>query len=233
MTSGHSPSAQAQEYPAALLYRLLKQILRGYLHLFSLTSVVSGAYPPPAGPKIIAANHPNATDSFFLPFVLPDQLHFVLKEEFFSNPATRRLFLGASQIQARSSDGKATFDEACAVLNLGGTIVIYPEGKLNPYYANFGTRGGAIRLSLQTGVPIIPLGIYVPPGCLVDLRRARRGYLTPWFWQISGRCFLRFGRAWWPATAACRSLPTAAHALTRELMNSIYGLVAQISAEEE
>ncbi len=53
-----------------LCEELVKLYTNGYLRLFSLKCHVSGVYPLPKGSKIIAANHPHATDSFQLVPVL-------------------------------------------------------------------------------------------------------------------------------------------------------------------
>ena len=57
-------------------YNIAKGIVRTYLTFFVVgfdVQVVENIEP---GPKIIVANHPNATDAFFLPFIFPEKMHF-------------------------------------------------------------------------------------------------------------------------------------------------------------
>jgi 1-acyl-sn-glycerol-3-phosphate acyltransferase len=59
--------------------------------------------------------------------------------------------------------GRTAFDAAYRRLLRGQSVAIFPEGDLSP--AEGGCcrpRTGAARLALLTGVPIIPVGIYLP-----------------------------------------------------------------------
>jgi len=216
-----------------LAYDLLKLILKGYMRVLSLDSVVSGAYPLPAGPKIIAPNHPNATDSFFLPFVVPEHLHFLIQQSVFAHPIRGWLLRESLQVKVNRPDGRLAFKEACQRLERGETIVIYPEARLNPDYQTYRARCGAVRMSLETGAPIIPLGIYVPRSNLIVKNPDGDKSIVEWRWQTSGRCYLNFGDPWRPEKRPARPTPSVAHQLTDQLMRSIYDLVAQIRITEE
>jgi 1-acyl-sn-glycerol-3-phosphate acyltransferase len=194
---------------------LIKLYTNGYLRLFSLKCNVEGDYPLPDGAKIIAANHPNATDSFHLVPVLSETPHFLMRSHLFSKPIIGWLLNQAGQIQV-ANNGKKPFQEACRQLELGHTIVIYPEGKLNPRYEKMKVKTGAIRMALESGAPIIPLGIYVPQENLRDIQPY---HLSKGCWQISGTCHLRFGIPWYPNSH--EKIPI----LSKQLMNRINGLV--------
>jgi 1-acyl-sn-glycerol-3-phosphate acyltransferase len=45
---------------------------------------VDGRENLPPGPKIIVGNHPHVTDSFVLPFIVPEKIHFFIQEETFT-----------------------------------------------------------------------------------------------------------------------------------------------------
>ncbi|MDK1029460.1 MAG: lysophospholipid acyltransferase family protein [Anaerolineae bacterium] len=201
---------------------LIKLYANGYLRLFSLKCNISGIYPLPKGPKIIAANHPNATDSFNLVTTLDETPRFLMRSNLFSIPIIGWLLNNAGQIEV-SAKGKISFEYACAALLKGQIIVLYPEGKLNPEYEKLKAKSGAVRMSLATGVPITPLGIYVQHENIIDMRRVLNGTISKGCWQVSGSCFLRFGRPWMPK-ASGTSLKEI-HKLSRILMNQIYSLV--------
>ena len=207
---------------------IIKLYTNGYLRLFSLKSNVRGAYPLPKGPKIIAANHPNATDSFHLVPVLNETPHFLMRSKLFSKPIVGWLLNQAGQIEVNNA-GKRSFEKACNLLRCGQTIVIYPEGRLNPNYKKIKVKSGAIRMSLATGVPIIPLGIYVPPKQVRDLRPYLSGHLSKGCWKVSGACHLRFGTPWVPKFSRKRSAEV--HQSSQNLMNQIYSLVHEIKKE--
>ena len=207
---------------------LIKLYTNGYLCLFSLKRNISGAYPLPKGPKIIAANHPNATDSFHLVPVLNETPHFLMRSKLFSKPIVGWLLNQAGQIEINTK-GRKSFELACTLLRCGQTIVIYPEGRLNPVYEKMKVKSGAVRMSLVAGVPIIPLGIYVPPEHVKDLRQYLNGHLSKGCWQVSGTCYLRFGTPWMPKLSGKRSVEI--HQLSHNLMNQIYSLVHEIKKE--
>jgi len=207
---------------------IIKLYTNGYLRLFSLKSKVSGAYPLPKGPKIIAANHPNATDSFHLVPVLDETPHFLMRSKLFSKPIVGWLLNQTGQIEVNIA-GKKSFEKACNLLRYGQTIVIYPEGRLNPNYEKIKVKSGAVRMSLVTGVPIIPLGIYVPPVHVKDLRSFLNGRLSNGRWQVSGTCYLRLGTPWTPRLSG--QLPAEIHHLSQIMMNQIYCLVDEIKKE--
>lgn len=207
---------------------IIKLYTNGYLRLFSLKNNVSGEYPLPKGPKIIAANHPNATDSFHLVPVLDKTPHFLMRSNLFSKPVVGWLLNQAGQIEV-SNKGKRSFEMACSLLRGGQIIVIYPEGRLNPEYEKIKVKSGAVRLSLATGAHIIPLGIYVPPEHTKDLRPFLNGRLSNGCWQVSGTCYLRIGTPWIPRLSG--QLPAEIHHLSQIMMNQIYSLVDEIKKE--
>ena len=207
---------------------LIKLYTNGYLRLFSLKCNVSGAYPLPKGSKIIVANHPNATDSFHLVPVLDETPRFLMRSKLFSKPVIGWLLNKAGQVQV-ANKGKRSFDQACTLLQQGQTVVIYPEGRLNPKREKIKAKSGAVRLSLASGVPIIPLGIYVPPEHIKDMCSVLSGRLNQGCWQVSGTCHLRFGTSWIPEVSGKR--PAEIHHLSQNLMNQIYSLVHETKKE--
>jgi len=207
---------------------LIKLYTNGYLRLFGLKCSVSGAYPLPEGPKIIAANHPNATDSFHLVPLLPDKPHFLMRSKLFSRPIIGWLLRKAGQIEVTDL-GRSAFQQACKLLQQGRTIVIYPEGRLNPENKKLKAKSGAIRLSLATGAPIVPLGLYVPTVYIKDMRSYLNGRLSQGCWQVSGTCYLKFGSPWRPIFSG--EDPLRIHTLSQEMMDNINSLVDGLRKE--
>jgi len=207
---------------------LIKLYTNGYLRFFKLKCSVSGAYPLPEGPKIIAANHPNATDSYHLVPLLQDKPHFLMRSKLFSRPIIGGLLRKAGQVEV-DDFGRSAFQQTCKLLQQGRTIVIYPEGRFNPEKKKMRAKSGAVRLSLATGAPIIPLGFYVPLVYIKDMRPYLGGRLSQGCWQVSGTCFLKFGYPWVPIFPG--ENPSQIHTLSQEMMVQIYSLVDEIQKE--
>jgi len=207
---------------------IIKLYTNGYLRLFRLKCSVSGAYPLPEGPKIIAANHPNVTDSYHLVSLLQDKPHFLMRSKLFSKPIIGWLLRKAGQIEV-TDFGRSAFQQACKLLQQGRTIVIYPEGRLNPESKKLKAKSGAIRLSLATGAPIVPLGLYVPLVYIKDMRSYLNGRLSQGSWQVSGICYLKFGCPWTPNFSG--EDPLRIHSLSQEMMDNIHALVDELRKE--
>ena len=117
----------------------------------------------------MAANHRSFLDSIFLPLVLKRRITFVAKAEYFDDPKTAWLFRAVGQIPIRREGGSASqgaLAAAAAVLNDGGVFGIYPEGTRTR--DGFTHRGhtGIARLALETGAPIVPVGLVGSDECM-------------------------------------------------------------------
>ncbi|MBM3123695.1 MAG: hypothetical protein FJZ87_01330 [Chloroflexi bacterium] len=206
---------------------IIRFYARAYLRLFNLRCSLLGEYPPPEGPKIIASNHPNASDAYYLPFILSETPHFLMRSILFRLPIIGSILRGAGQIEVNPQNAKAAFDDALARLERGETIVIFPQGKYSRDHNGTRAKSGAVRLSLASGAPIIPLGVYVAAENLLDMRGHFNGRLGPGLWQVAGTCYLNFGAPWQPGS----EIRANASALTDELMKRIE-ILAEASATE-
>ena len=117
---------------------------------------------PVAGPAVLCPNHAAAIDSAFLPAVLDRNLIYVGKSEYLDDWKTAKLFpaMGMIPIDRRGGDhAKAALDAAKAVLKGGGLFGIYPEGTRSRSGKLHKGHTGAARLAIETGAPIIPVGL--------------------------------------------------------------------------
>ncbi len=207
-------------------YSTAKLILRIYQGMLAQHSHVSGDLPLCPGAKIIAANHPNATDGFFLPFILQEKLHFFIQGDIFSVPFFGWLLARCKQIPVWPAQKKAALEQACELLAGGKTVVIFPEGKLNPDHQPLKAGTGAVRLSLMTGAAIIPVGFYVPAQYLRNMIIQKKGRLGQGRWQTGGCCYIQIGCPWFPGQEMSGKVDeTAVRELTARLMERIEALV--------
>ncbi|WP_326822511.1 1-acyl-sn-glycerol-3-phosphate acyltransferase [Streptosporangium sp. NBC_01639] len=146
-----------------MLYRLTKIVSAPFLHLLWPTEVSGTEHVPRTGPAILASNHLSVLDSTFLPLVLPRQVRFVAKSEYFTgNPITAAYMRATGQISIdRQSPTTAqdTLDAAARVLREGDLFGIYPEGTRSPDGRLYRGKVGASWLALATGAPVIPVAM--------------------------------------------------------------------------
>ena len=209
--------------------QLSRFILKSYFTVLNRTYDVRGHTSLPKGPKIIAMNHTQGCDPFYLPFVLEDTPHFLIQDGLFRLPVIGALLKETGQIPVHRGTERANAakEQACALLRQGKTIVIFPEGKEVPVGQRIPAKSGTVRMSLETGAPIIPLGLYVPPQFLTSLKFHWQGSPRSGAWQFSGTSYMRFGTAWRPSSQS------HIRTQTEELMNRIYLLVTEAERETQ
>ena len=210
----------------AFWYSMVKSILKVYTTLFIEDISVSGMENVPEGPKIIVANHPNATDSFLLPFIFPEQLHFLIQASVFETPIVGRLLAYAGQIPVIAGKSRQALGLAREKLIQSGSVVIYPEGRLNNDEGLRPGKIGAALLAAQTEAPILPLGFYVPPEALRVFKRNIEKRTSSSRWQFGGSCFIRVGKPLQiPHTKKTGEHSDALQEFTELIMESIGKLV--------
>jgi 1-acyl-sn-glycerol-3-phosphate acyltransferase len=211
----------------------VRQLLKVYSRLLNRSCEVSGNTTLPYGPKIIAMNHTDGCDPLFLPLILKEQPHFLLQDGLFKLPVIGKLLKETGQIPVYRGTERAkdAYQKACELLHQGKTIVVFPEGRQVPAGQRIPAKTGTVRMALETGAPIIPLGLYVPPQNLFNLTIKVQGNHRSGLWQLTGKSYMRFGAVWKPGEYLSKVDQPDVHALTDELMNQIYRLVADIEKE--
>ena len=123
---------------------------------------VAGLAHVPAGGAILCGNHLSVADELFLAAVVPRHIAFWAKAEYFRSGLSRRIVHGMGAIPVERAGGRAVlsaFDAAVPVLRGGGLVAVFPEGTRSPDGRLYRGRTGAVRLAVQAGVPIVPVGI--------------------------------------------------------------------------
>lgn len=180
---------------------------------------------PAQGPLIVVGNHLSYLDPFaHALFVVHAgrRPRFLAKQELFDTTFVGTVLRGARQIPVRRGTGdQSPLVEATAALERGEVVFVYPEGTTattNPDFSPGRGKTGAVRLSLLTGVPILPVATWG----------------GQYVWRRSGRQSLAFGRPIWvesgdPVDVGARVQDEAdgatLRALTDELMGTLGGIV--------
>ena len=164
------------------LYAVIRALTRSVLRTWFRVRVSGAEHIPAHGGVIVAPNHKNFLDPFFIGIVARRHVRFMAKIELFKGPlAWLFLRLGAFPIRRGESDTEA-LDTAAAILRAGGLVVVFPEGtRVEQADALGAPRHGAGRLAVETGVPIIPAAItgtsHLWRGALPKLRRVQIAFL--------------------------------------------------------
>jgi len=174
-------------------YRLGQIGMRAYVYTL-LDMDVRFAAPLPAGPKILAANHPTTIDPFLLLTITREVVSILVTEFCFALPIFGRYLRAAGHIPVVHSNGRPAFDEAVRRLTAGHTIGIFPEGVLSPIEGGVcRAHTGAARLALTARVPVIPVGIALQREHL-HFRETRAGNMTETArWYFSGKYAVTVG----------------------------------------
>lgn len=177
-------------------YSTVKSIFRVYLALFVRSIHLEGGENIPEGAKILVANHANVSDIFVLPFILKEKPHFLIQAEAFTVPIIGKLFELNNQIPVVIGQGREALNTALEKLNLGQTIVIFPEGRLNHGRHLRRAGAGAAMLAAESGAPLVPIGFYVPPEFTRTIKGRFFGRRNTASWQFGGSCFVQVGEPW-------------------------------------
>jgi len=130
---------------------------------------VSGLrHVPSNGPVIIASNHLSFSDSIFMPLVVPRNVTFLAKSEYFTSPGIKGFikkitFIALGQVPVDRSGGKrseAALLTGLKLLKADHCIGIYPEGTRSPDGRLYKGRTGIARMAIESGAPIIPVAMY-------------------------------------------------------------------------
>jgi 1-acyl-sn-glycerol-3-phosphate acyltransferase len=146
--------------------RTLAWLLWPWVRLLYRVKVTGKENLPKGTGYVLAANHVTTVDALAVAFMMFFKLgrapHFLAKEGLFKTPIVGPVLLACGQIPVfRSGRGNSDpMESAYKVLRAGHVIGIFPEGSLTrePNQWPMRARTGAIRLAIETGVPIVPMG---------------------------------------------------------------------------
>ncbi len=148
-----------------LLYEIGRVAITSYVRLM-LKLDVRWQENLPEGPVLFASNHPSTTDPIFIQVLLSKPLSVMITSKVFSIPLLGAYMRKMKQICVTPGQGEAVLKEAHQTLEAGRSVAIFPEGLISPTDGFHAPRSGVARLALKTGVPVVPLGIYLSEkGC--------------------------------------------------------------------
>ena len=170
-------------------YSFFKAIFGPPLRVYNRPTIEGAEHVPEEGPVILVSNHQAVMDSFYLPLMMPRQIQFPAKKEYFTTPGLKGrvqkfFFTSVGQIpmdRTSKDAGQALLDAASGVLDNGDVFGIYPEGTRSPDGRIYKGRTGVARVAMATGAPVVltamigtrdanPIGTSIPRPAKVRIK---------------------------------------------------------------
>ena len=209
-------------------------ICTSYRRIFSIQMCIHGMENIPPGAKILAANHPNISDSYLLPLLFDGKVRTLAQASQFRAPLLGWIFRNTGQIPVQADQRLAAYQLACEALVNGDTLLVYPEGRLNPDNQKVPISTGAVRMALKSGAPIIPIGIHVSQRDTLQVSSTSGYANSRKLWQTRGKFNVQIGKAWLVSNdPGLVKKPFEIHAMSECLMETIDGLRKQAIQESE
>ena len=150
------------------MYRFLRSIIIGPLvRIFYRPTSRGLENIPRTGAVVFASNHISFIDPVFLAVVAPRPISFLAKSEYFTGKGipgrlSRWFFRSIGQLPINRAGGaasEASLGGGREHLANGGWLGVYPEGTRSEDGLLHRGRTGVARVVLESGVPVIPVGI--------------------------------------------------------------------------
>ncbi len=142
---------------------------------------------------IFIANHPNLFDPMYVLPIIKKRVTVLITEHAFNVPIFGSLLRYTNQIQV-SSDKHAVYENALKQLRSGASILLFPEGQNTKGKTILPFHTGAVRLSMESNVPIVPIGIYLDPAWIWRKNVVIRNIKVVFAWYRYGWYGVTFGK---------------------------------------
>ncbi len=203
-----------------LLGKLIKVVFKTGLYPLVDVSFIHPENLPKAGGCIVACNHVNVFDPFFLGMYLPRHPHFMAKIELFKHLFPRWVLRTAGTFPVnRSKSDPWALAQAGRVLASGSVLFMFPEGTRSGQEAILKRgKSGAVRLALEHQSLIVPTTIWGVQDIHVGLRN-------------SNKISIRFDEPF--DVGAIAGSPPHSHAIISELTDMLMRRIAAMLPEEK
>jgi 1-acyl-sn-glycerol-3-phosphate acyltransferase len=128
---------------------------------------------------LFVSNHLSNIDPPFHIAKIPASIRFLAKKELFKVPllgaAMRSIGIVETDRQARASAHRLINEGVARVIDLGVSLIIYPEGTRSRDGEFHAFKKGAFRIAIDNGLTVVPITI-----------RGTREVWTPGYWFVRG-----------------------------------------------
>lgn len=156
---------QAATKEPGFVYQLVRMVLTPPTIGLYRTRAIATENVPASGPVLLAPNHFSQMDHFFAAVYLRRKVRFMAKSQLFGAPVLTGIVRngGVFPVRRGHRDERA-FETAYAILDRGGTLLVYAEGGRSRTRNLGEPRPGIGRIALETGVPVVPVAIHGSAG---------------------------------------------------------------------
>ncbi len=150
---------------ASLFYHIIvypfARLVGWIVRLWARWEVRGAENVPKEGSLLVVANHMHLIDVLILAVSLGRKATFMAKEELFRSrlQAYMMYSLGTFPVQRGRMDLPA-MRKAKQVLDNGGVLIMFPEGKRSDNASLQQGKQGSVTVALRSGAPVLPVGIY-------------------------------------------------------------------------
>lgn len=170
-----------------MLYTLMKLAVKYFLWLLGKPVITGKENIPRTGPVIVVATHTSLLDGFLLAAFWPRRLTFLSAAYLFKMPGVGAFLraTGAIPVQNEGSE-LAGIRAALRVLQGGGTLALFPEGRVGQTDRLGPFQTGWAYLALKAGAPVLPVvirgtGRALPVGAVFPRRSKINVHIAaPW-----------------------------------------------------
>lgn len=193
-----------------MLYRLICWLLMPIFRPF--LGRVEGADRLPEGGFLLAANHIDYLDGFFLTLAVRLSRRRLVQ---FISETNNYWWAGGATIPIERANKAASLERAMRSLKNGSIICVFPEGRRNASETLLPAKTGIARLALWSGMPVVPVGLVGPMG------RTFFGSLGNFFFRRK-KISIRFGESLrFPAETVHEVPRDLLHQTSRAIMNAL------------
>jgi 1-acyl-sn-glycerol-3-phosphate acyltransferase len=176
------------------LYTLGRLLLLLYASLMLKLNIHQHGIMAP-GPKIFVSNHPSATDPFMIHILSREHLSVLITAKAFSVPVFGWFLRTIREIPVPLEQGSIALGHARQYIRDGKSVAIFIEGKISPSDGSFlPPHTGAARLALETGAPVIPVGIFLRRELSICIKSKINGAKVQAHWCLRGPYAMTVGQ---------------------------------------
>ena len=190
-----------------MLYKFAVWLSKVFFKIFYKVSFYGLENVPGQGALIICSNHISMLDMFLFGPMIPRRIYFMAKQELFKIPVLKSILksLGAYPVNRGHGDLYAA-KTTLKLIQEGKIVGIFPEGRRRKVSKKKQKpKSGAILFSIESGVPIVPVGIFGN-------------------YRLFSKMRVFYGKPYYPVPNGTRVSKHEMEALAQELMDRIYSL---------
>lgn len=167
MTARRVPAGGADPYGGImsdLVYPPVIALAKTLFRVLDLRITVDGAdHVPRTGGAVLVSNHASYLDFVFCGLAAQPSgrlVRFMAKQEIFGHWLGGPLMRAMHHIPVDRDAGIGSYKAALAALKRGEIIGVFPEATISRSFTVKEIKGGAARMAMAAGVPLVPMAVW-------------------------------------------------------------------------